>query len=65
MTAVSYFQAGCIGASFVLSSLSTPEVAVKQIMLYYQRGIINAQFVAGFCLFADFFCTASTVLLIV
>ena len=49
MTALSTghcFQAGCIGA--------TPEVAVEQIMLSYQRGIVNTSFVAGVCLFADF-----------
>ena len=43
---------------------ATPEVAVEQIMLYYQRGIVNASFVAVFaCL--QTFCTALTVLLIV
>ena len=33
---------------------ATPEVAVQQIMLYYQRGIVNTSFVAGVCWFADF-----------
>ena len=42
--------------------LATPAVAVKQIMLYYQSGIVNTSFVAGVYLFADF-CTALTVLL--
>ena len=43
--------------------LATSEVAVEQIILYYQRGIINTSFVAGVCLFADFFCSALPVLL--
>jgi hypothetical protein len=38
--------------------------SVEQIMAYYQRGIVNASFVAGVCLFADFV-QLLTVLLIV
>ena len=28
---------------------------VEQIILYYQRGIVNTSFVVGICLFADVF----------